>query len=73
MKTVKKLGNNQLVFVADGKIVFQSYETTVCAVSESDMSDVKITEKQPQSRTTAKYLNMFLQEYTNYNHWKEVK
>ena len=38
------------------KTVFQSYDTIVCII-ENDK--ITITEGQPQSKTTAKYLNKF--------------
>ena len=60
MKSVQFLGPNHCYFFADGKIVFQSYETVVCTVEVDDIDKITITKGQPQSKTTAKYLNKFL-------------
>jgi hypothetical protein len=53
MKPIKTLAKNQLSIETDGKIIFQSYDTIVCII-ENDV--IKITENQPQSKTTAKFV-----------------
>lgn len=73
--TVKKLAPNQLYFFADNKIVFQSYDTIVCTIENYENGNepiIKITENQPQSKTTAKYLNQFLQLHTGIKSYKEI-
>lgn len=61
---------NQYVINTDEKTVFQSYETVVATLQDGKVS---IKEGQPQSKTTAKYLNRFLQDYTNFKSYKEIK
>ncbi len=70
MKTVKTLGHNQFYFYSEDKIVFQSYNTIVCVVSNYENGNhpvIKITANQPQSKTTAKYLNRFLYKVVGLN------
>ena len=76
MKTVKFLAPNQCYFFADGKIVFQSYETIVCTIEKfenGNHADVKIIDGQPESKTTAKYLNIFLNQILGVNNYKDLK
>ena len=75
MKPVKILGANQLSIETEGKIVFQSYDTIVCEITNFENGNkpvIKITENQPQSKTTAKYLNKFLQLHTSFNNYKNI-
>jgi hypothetical protein len=75
MKTVKILAPNQCYFFADNKIVFQSYETIVCTIENYENGNqpiTKITEGQPQSKTTAKYLNQFLQLHVGISNYKNI-
>ena len=75
MKTIKQLAPNQFYFFSDNKIVFQSYETIVCTVENYENGNkpiIKITENQPQSKTTAKYLNKFLQLHTGISNYKTL-
>ena len=60
---------NQYVITTPEKVIFQSYETLVATLQDGK---VTITEGQPQSKTTAKWLNRFLQDYTNFKSYKEV-
>ncbi len=76
MKTVQFLAPKQLYFYADNKIVFQSYDTIVCTIENyenGNHSVVKITKSQPQSRTTAKYLNKFLSQTVGVDNYKDLK
>ena len=76
MKTIKKLAPNQLYFENNDTIYFQSYDTIVCEISNYQSGNepiIKITANQPQSKTTAKYLNKFLQLHTSYKSYKEIK
>lgn len=76
MKTVKFLAPNQCYFYSNEKIVFQSYETIVATVENYENGNhaiVKITEGQPQSKTTAKYLNIFLREVLGVDNYKDLK
>jgi hypothetical protein len=75
MNTVKQLAPNQMYFFADGKIVFQSYSTIVCTIENYEQGNepiIKIVEGQPQSKTTAKYLNEFLRLHTGISDYKKV-
>ena len=76
MRTVKFLAQNQCYFYADGKIVFQSYDSIVATVENYENGNhptVTITEGQPQSKTTAKYLNRFLSETVGVSNYKDLK
>lgn len=70
MKKITRLAPNQFVFEDDGKVVFQSYDTVVCTIINAKVS---ITEGQPQSVTTAKWLNKFLQLHTKFKSYKDFK
>lgn len=75
MKTVNFLAPNQCYFFADNKIVFQSYDTIVCTIENYENGNhpiIKITEGQPQSKTTAKYLNQFLQLHVGISNYKNI-
>ena len=76
MKPIKTLTKNQLSIETDNKLIFQSYDTIVCEITNYQNGNepvIKITEGQPQSKTTAKYLNQFLQLHTNYSSYKDIK
>jgi len=73
---IKQIAPNQFYFTSDGKIIFQSYETIVCTIENYENGNeplIKITEGQPQSKTTAKYLNKFLSLHTSIDNYKQVK
>jgi hypothetical protein len=75
MKPIKILAKNQLSIELDNKIVFQSYDTIVCEITNYENGNepvIKITEGQPQSKTTAKYLNQFLSMHTSTNNYKTL-
>ena len=74
-QTIKPLGANQYYFFSDSKIVFQSYNTIVRTIENFENGNkpiIKITQGQPQSKTTAKYLNKFLSLHTGINNYKNV-
>ena len=76
MKTVNFLAPNQCYFYSDEKIVFQSYDTIVATVENYENGNhptVTITDGQPESKTTAKYLNRFLKEIIGINNYKDLK
>ena len=76
MKTVQFLAPNQCYFYVDSKIVFQSYDTIVCTVENYERGGhpvVTITDGQPQSKTTAKYLNRFLSQIVRIDNYKRFK
>ena len=73
---IKQLANNQFYYIDGTKIVFQSYDTIVCKITNfqnGNKPDIKITEGQPQSKTTAKWLNEFLRITIGVNNYKELK
>ena len=75
MKTVNFLASNQCYFYEDNKIIFQSYQTIVCTIENYENGNqpiIKITEGQPQSKTTAKYLNVFLSQTVGVYNYKEL-
>jgi hypothetical protein len=75
MDTVKQLAANQFYFISDGKIVFQSYNTIVCTIEnfqDGNEPIISITANQPQSKTTAKYLNKFLALHTSITNYKNL-
>jgi len=76
MQTIKQLAPNQFYFFTDNKIVFQSYNTIICTIENYENGNepvIKITQDQPQSKTTAKYLNQFLSLHTHFNDYKQIK
>ena len=76
MKTVKFLAANQCYFFTDDKVVFQSYDTIVCTIENFENENqliVTITDGQPESKTTAKYLNLFLSQIIGVANYKDLK
>ena len=74
---IKQLAPNQFYFENEqkSKITFQSYETIVCTIENYENGNepiIKITEGQPQSKTTAKYLNKFLKLTVNVDNYKKL-
>ncbi len=75
MQTIKQLAPNQFYFINNDKIVFQSYNTIICTIENFEAGNepvIKITENQPQSKTTAKYLNKFLSIHTSITNYKNL-
>ena len=73
---IQTLAKNQMYYNDGTKIVFQSYDTIVCEITNfqnGNHPDVKITEGQPQSKTTAKYLNRFLNITVGVDNYKFFK
>jgi hypothetical protein len=76
MKPIITLAKNQYSIETDAKITFQSYNTIVCEITNFENGNepiIKITEGQPQSKTTAKYLNEFLTLHVGINNYKNLK
>jgi predicted ABC-type transport system involved in lysophospholipase L1 biosynthesis ATPase subunit len=72
---ITQLQKNQISVQTENKIVFQSYNTIVCEITNFENGNepiIKITEGQPQSKTTAKYLNQFLGLHTSFNNYKNI-
>jgi hypothetical protein len=75
MKPIITLAKNQYSIETDGKIIFQSYNTIVCEITNYENGNnpvIKITEGQPQSKTTAKHLNAFLKMHTSIDNYKKL-
>jgi len=73
MKPIIFLAPNQCYFFTDGKIIFQSYNTIVCTIENYENGNhpvIKITDGQPQGKTTAKYLNEFLRLQVGVSNYK---
>lgn len=60
----KKAVNNHYLINCKQYTVFQSYETVIAIVDNSNGS-IRVTDKK-YSRTTSKYTNLFLNQYKNY-------
>lgn len=76
MKAVQFLAPNQCYFYSGSKIIFQSYKTIVCTVEKYENGShpvITVTDGQPQSRTTAKYLNQFLKQIIGIDSYKDLK
>jgi hypothetical protein len=76
MNTIKQLAPNQFYFISNNKIVFQSYNTIVCTIENYGNGNepiINLTKEQPQSKTTAKYLNKFLQLHTSFKIYQAIK
>ena len=62
-----KIANNQISIKGKNKIVFLSYETEVCVITNFENGNhpvIKVASGQPQSDTTRKYLNQFILLHT---------
>lgn len=73
---ITTLANNQTIVNTGEKIYFQSYNTIICIIENFQNGNepiIKITAGQPQSKTTAKYLNKFLQLNTSFDNYKQIK
>ena len=73
MKPITILAPNQFFMQTETKKIFQSYQTIVCEITNFENGNepvIKITENQPQSKTTAKYLNAFLKLHTSIENYK---
>ena len=75
MKPIITLAKNQYSIETGGKITFQSYNTIVCEITDYENGNnpvIKITEGQPQSKTTAKHLSAFLKMHTSIDNYKNL-
>lgn len=75
MNKVNFLAPKQCWFISGKQIIFQSYDTIVCTIENWENGNhpvIKITAGQPQSRTTAKYLNEFLKLHTHISNYKNI-
>lgn len=75
MEPITILAPNQFFMQTETKKIFQSYQTIVCEITNFENGNepiVKIKEGQPQSKTTAKYLNQFLDITIGQNNYKKV-
>ena len=73
---IKILAANQYSMNIDNKLIFQSYGTIVCEITNFENGNepiIKIKEGQPQSTTTAKWLNRFLDLHIGISNYKKIK
>jgi len=73
--SIKILAKNQLVMCLEDRYIFQSYNTLICEVTNFENGNkpvFKVTEGQPQSKTTAKYFNMFLNQFFGITNYKNL-
>jgi hypothetical protein len=55
--------NQFVIFVNDDKVVFQSYETTICIVDYANRN-VFLSPEYKHSVTTSRYFNLFCKKYS---------
>lgn len=79
MKKIKQIANNQIVlcdYIEYGNIKYEFYSYgTLIATYYSDCKGkqkIELTEYYDYSKTTSKYLKVFLQEYCNF-YYKDTK
>lgn len=65
LKVNDKAVNNQYLIDCKHYVVFQSYETPIAIVDNSNGS-IRVTDKK-YSKATSKYTNLFLSQYKNYD------
>lgn len=73
---VTTLQKNQYSINQGNKIIFQSYDTIVCEITNFENGNepiITIAEGQPQSKTTSKYLNEFLRMHTSFDDYRQIK
>lgn len=72
---VTQLQNNQFEIRTKNEIIFQSYNTIVARITNFENGNepvIELQKGQPQSKTTAKYLNKFLSNNTNIDNYKKL-
>ena len=75
MGPITILAPNQFFMKTEKKLIFQSYQTIVCEITNFENGNepvIKIKEDQPQSKTTAKYLNQFLNITIGIGNYKKI-
>ena len=75
MGPITILAPNQFFMKTEKKLIFQSYQTIVCEITNFENGNepvIKIKKDQPQSKTTAKYLNQFLNITIGIDNYKKV-
>jgi hypothetical protein len=55
--------NQFVIFVNDDKVVFQSYETTICIIDYANRN-VFLSPEYKHSVTTSRYFNLFCKKYS---------
>lgn len=60
---------NQFVISGDNKIIFQSYDSTICVIdyNKEGVEHITLGRHWDYSNTTMKYLNQFLYKYAHMN------
>lgn len=78
MKKCFNIANNQIVVIEDNKKMFFSYGSYIASYEYNDVNNtytLTLTSLYDYSKTTSKYLKVFLQDYCNlyYKDTKELK
>lgn len=78
MKKCFNIANNQVVVIEDNKKMFFSYGSYIASYEYNDVNNtytLTLTSLYDYSKTTSKYLKVFLQDYCNlyYKDTKELK
>lgn len=75
MKKCFNIANNQVVVMEDNKKMFFSYGSYIASYEYNDIDNkyiLTLTSLYDYSKTTSKYLKVFLQEYCGF-HYKDTK
>lgn len=75
MKKCFNIANNQIIVIEDNKKMFFSYGSYIASYEYNDIDNTYIltlTSLYDYSKTTSKYLKVFLQEYCNF-YYKDTK
>ena len=74
MKKCFNIANNQIVVIEDNKKMFFSYGSYIASYEYNDIDTytLTLTSLYDYSKTTSKYLKVFLQDYCNF-YYKDTK
>lgn len=77
MKRCFNIANNQIVFTSDNELMFFSYGTFIARYKwqENNKKELTLTSYYDYSKTTSKYLKIFLNDYCYfyYNNTNELR
>lgn len=75
MKKCFNIANNQIIVIEDNKKMFFSYGSYIASYEYNDVNNtytLTLTSLYDYSKTTSKYLKVFLQEYCGF-YYKDTK
>ena len=75
MKKCFNIANNQIIVIEDNKKMFFSYGSYIASYEYNDVNNtytLTLTSLYDYSKTTSKYLKVFLQDYCGF-HYKDTK